>query len=108
MTLRSWLRGTDLPERDDFTLRAAFAWASRLLFFAVMGILVLLSMAADGALAVAAITAILAQLLYIVLPVTKIRNTGNALLSGNAGRETYDELEEQTDQTSTRLQRWFK
>jgi len=92
--IRRRLRSVDLPEREDITVRTAFRWGSRAVFILLFLLAVALSFGAD-AIAFAIIgSVILAQMLYVVLPVESIRARAYRLWSGEAGEDAYEELEE--------------
>jgi len=76
------------------TIRTAFRWGSRAVFIGVFLVAVILSFAAD-AIAVALLASVLlAQMLYVVLPMNTIREKAYRLYSGEAGEQAYEELEE--------------
>lgn len=109
MNIRKQLRkmGLNLSKPEDLSVREAFGIASKVLFFVIMGGLAILAHAADGILAVTALGVIFAQFFYLLFPIQSIRETANSLLSGEAGRETYDEIEEQATKTDRGLSRLF-
>jgi len=76
------------------TIRSAFRWGSRLLFISVFLVAVALSFAAD-AIAVALLASVLlAQMLYVVLPMNTVREKAEEFYSGEAGEQAYEELED--------------
>jgi len=92
--VRRRLRSVDLPSREDVTVRSAFRWGSRLVFIGVFLVAVMLSFAAD-AIAVALLASVLlAQMLYVILPMNTIREKAYGLYSGEAGEQAYEELED--------------
>lgn len=92
--IRRRLRSVDLPEREDVTVRTAFRWGSRAVFVGLFLIAVAISFTAD-AIAVALIgSVLLAQMLYVVLPVNTLREKAHKLYSGEAGEDAYEELED--------------
>lgn len=92
--IRRRLRSIDLPDRQSFTVRNLFRWSSRILFAGVFVIAVSLSFGAD-AIALALLgSVIVAQMLYVVLPVEVLRKKAYRLYSGEAGEQAYEELED--------------
>jgi hypothetical protein len=92
--IRRRLRSVDLPGREEFTLRNAFRWTSRGLFVGVFLLAVSLSFGADAIAFALLGSVLLAQMLYVVLPVERIRARAYRLWSGEAGGDAYEELEE--------------
>ncbi len=91
---RRRLRSVDLPQREDVTVRTAARWMSRALFVGLFILAVMLSFTAD-AIAVALIGSVLvAQMLYVVLPVEGIRQRAYRLWTGEAGEDAVEELED--------------
>lgn len=92
--IRRRLRSVDLPEREDFTVKTAFRWGSRGLFVALFLVALSLSFTADVLVLALLASVVIAQMLYVVLPVENIRARAYSLWSGEAGEEAYEELED--------------
>jgi hypothetical protein len=92
--IRRRLRSVDVPSRDDFTAKTAFRWASRALFVGLFVLAVLLSFGADALALTILASVLIAQMLYVVLPVRRIRARAYSLWSGEAGEQAYEELED--------------
>lgn len=92
--LRRSLRSVDLPGREDVTLRNAFRLTSIALFFGTAAMLVLVSITADIFLIALFTGVLLSQMLYVILPMDRIRGKARALWTGEAGEEAYEELED--------------
>jgi hypothetical protein len=92
--LRRTLRSVDTPGREDVTLRNTFRLLSMLVFFLMMGALVVLSLSSDVVLVTILAGVLLAQMLYILLPMDRIRARARMFWTGEAGEEVYEELED--------------
>lgn len=91
--LRRRLRSVDPPSREDLTVKTLFRWSSRALFVFVFLLAVALSFGADAIAFALLGSVLLAQMLYVVLPVESIRARAYRLWSGEAGEDAYEELE---------------
>lgn len=92
--IRQRLRSVDVPEREDFTAKTFFRWGSRAVFVGVFLIAVAISFGAD-AIALALLGSVLvAQMLYVILPMNTIRAKAYRLYTGEAGEDAYEELED--------------
>lgn len=92
--LRRRLRSVDPPGREDVTLRNAFRLTSIVLFFGVMFVLVSISLTSDIVVVAVLAGVFLAQMLYVILPMDRIRGKARALWTGEAGEDVYEELED--------------
>ncbi len=92
--IRRRLRSVDLPEREDLTVRTAFRWGSRAVFVILFVIALTLSFGADAIAFALLGSVLLAQMLYVVLPMDSIRARAYRLWTGEAGEDAYEELEE--------------
>ncbi len=92
--IRRRLRSVDLPEREDVTVRSAFRWSSRAVFIGLFLVAVALSFTADAIVVALLASVLLAQMLYVVLPMNTIREKAYKMYSGEAGEQAYEELEE--------------
>lgn len=92
--LRSRLRSADLPSRDQVTARSAFRVGSMAMFFVVLVGLVALSITADVIVLGILAGVLVSQMLYVILPMRKIRAKARGLYTGEAGESVYDEIEE--------------
>jgi hypothetical protein len=92
--IRRRLRSIDLPDRDDINGRTFFRWGSQALFALLFIVALSLSFGAD-VLAFALLgTILVGQMLYVVLPMERIRGRVRRLASGEAGEDVYEELED--------------
>lgn len=92
--IRRRLRSVELPDRGDFTVKTLFRLSSRALFVGLFLVAVAISFGAD-AIALALLGSVLvAQMLYVVLPVKGIRERAYRLWTGEAGEDAYEELED--------------
>lgn len=92
--LRRSLRSVDTPSREDITLRNTFRLTSIVVFFAVMVVLIALSLTADVVLVTILAGLLVSQMLYVILPMDRVRAKARALWTGEAGEEAYEELED--------------
>lgn len=92
--LRRRLRSVDPPGREDVTVRNVFRAGSIALFFLVAAALVFVSLTADIFLVVLLSGVLLSQMLWVLLPMRRIRARARALWTGEAGEEVYEELED--------------
>lgn len=91
--LRRRLRSVDLPDRDDFGARTAARWAARFVFIGVFLVAVGLSISADMVFVAIGASVLVAQMLFVVLPMNRIRARVRRYWTGEAGEEVVDELE---------------
>lgn len=92
--LRQRFRSVSLPGRDAVTARNGFKAASAMLFFGVLLALILVSVTADIVLVAILAGVLVSQMLYVLLPMQRIRKKAATLYTGKAGEEFYDELED--------------
>lgn len=92
--IRRRLRSVDLPDRYDLTVKTFFRWGSRALFIGVFLLALILSFGADAMAFALLGTVLVAQMLYVVLPIEGIRQRAFRLWSGEAGEDAYEELED--------------
>lgn len=92
--LRQRFRSVSVPGRDSLTARNGFKAASALLFFTALAGLILVSVTADMVLIAVLAGVLVSQMLYVLLPMKRIRAKAATLYTGKAGEEVYDELED--------------
>ena len=92
--IRRRLRSVDVPDRSSFTLKNAAGWASRGVFVLLLVAGVMLSLSADMIALTVIASVLVAQMLYVILPIRRIRARARMLWTGEAGEEAYENLEE--------------
>jgi len=93
MDLRRRLRSADLPSKADMSLRFTARIGARIIFIAIVAFLLTLSVAAEITAVGVGASVLVAQMLFVVLPVDKIRAKAKFLATGEAGDAFVDEVE---------------
>lgn len=91
--LRRRLRSVKVPDREEFGARLLARWMARFLFVAAFLFAVALSISADMVFVAIGASVLVAQMLFVVLPMTRIRARVRRYWTGEAGEDVVDELE---------------
>ncbi len=94
MDLRRHLRSAELPEKADLSLRLTARLGARILFVATLVSLIGLSVGAEMTGIAVGASVLVAQLLYVILPVDRIRSRARFFATGEAGDAFVDEVED--------------
>ncbi|MFC4553545.1 MULTISPECIES: hypothetical protein [Halorussus] len=80
-------------DRDVFSGRSIAKGVSIGLFFALVLVFLVLSVAANSVVIVVFAGVILSQFLYVVLPIQRIRGKAHRLWTGEAGEDAYEDAQ---------------
>lgn len=94
LDLRQWFRSADLPDREDVNGKTAFRLLSMAVFFGLLFGLVAVSISADIVFIAILAGVLVSQMLWVILPMKKIRARARRLFTGEAGEDLYDDLDE--------------
>lgn len=94
MDLRRCLRSADLPTKANMSARYTARMAARFLFIAGLATLISLSVTAEITGIAVGASVLVAQMLYVILPVQRIRAKARYFATGEAGDAFVDEVEE--------------